>query len=87
MSGTTLTSVDRPGLVARLLLALVSLYRASAVLRRPRCGYHPTCSAYAVEALELHGAARGSWLAIRRISRCHPWRDAGVDPVPMPRQP
>ena len=46
------------------------------------CRYHPTCSAYALEALEKHGALKGTWLAARRISRCHPWGDSGVDNVP-----
>ena len=46
------------------------------------CRFHPTCSAYALEALEKHGALRGSWLAARRILRCHPWGGSGVDEVP-----
>jgi hypothetical protein len=46
------------------------------------CRYHPTCSAYALHALERHGALRGSWLAARRILRCHPWGGSGVDEVP-----
>ena len=46
------------------------------------CRYWPTCSAYALEALEMHGALRGSWLAVRRVGRCHPWAGSGVDPVP-----
>ncbi len=50
------------------------------------CRYHPTCSAYALEALEKHGALRGSWLALRRIMRCHPWGGSGVDEVPDPPQ-
>lgn len=46
------------------------------------CRYTPTCSAYAMEALETHGAFKGAWLAARRIGRCHPWGGMGVDDVP-----
>ena len=46
------------------------------------CRYEPTCSAYAVEALQQHGPLLGSWLAVKRISRCHPWGGHGFDPVP-----
>ena len=46
------------------------------------CRYHPTCSAYALEALRKHGGIKGSWLAIRRIARCHPWGGSGIDEVP-----
>ena len=46
------------------------------------CRFHPTCSAYALEALAQHGGIRGSWLTVRRIARCHPWGGSGIDNVP-----
>ena len=46
------------------------------------CRYHPTCSAYAMEALKKHGGLKGGWLAARRIGRCHPWGGSGIDDVP-----
>ena len=51
----------------------------------PSCRYTPTCSEYALDALKLHGPFRGSWLAIRRLGRCHPWGGHGHDPVPPAR--
>jgi putative membrane protein insertion efficiency factor len=50
------------------------------------CRYEPSCSAYAIEAIEVHGPARGAWLAARRICRCHPWGGMGHDPVPGARR-
>ncbi|PJE31754.1 hypothetical protein SAMN06297129_1777 [Pseudooceanicola antarcticus] len=49
------------------------------------CRYDPTCSAYILEALEKHGALRGFWLSVKRVSRCHPWGGMGVDDVPEPK--
>ncbi|HEY8770863.1 MAG TPA: membrane protein insertion efficiency factor YidD [Thermoleophilaceae bacterium] len=57
-------------------------WRAVSTRLPPRCRFYPSCSAYAVEALAEHGAARGAWLATRRVSRCHPWHAGGLDPVP-----
>ena len=70
-------------MIARLLIALVRLYQLLlSPLLAPSCRYLPTCSSYAIEALRLHGAAKGSWLALRRVLRCHPWGGQGLDPVP-----
>lgn len=69
---------------ARLLVAPIRAYQHAREGRPSPCRYQPSCSAYAVEALEVHGAVRGSWLAIRRLSRCHPFGGHGYDPVPLP---
>jgi putative membrane protein insertion efficiency factor len=67
----------------RVLTALIRAYR---FLLSPwwgrHCRFTPTCSEYALEAIERHGSLRGSWLAARRIARCHPWQPGGFDPVP-----
>ena len=67
----------------RVLIALVSFYRKHiSPAFPPSCRYIPTCSEYALEALEKHGAGKGVWLAVRRFLRCHPFRKGGYDPVP-----
>jgi putative membrane protein insertion efficiency factor len=75
----------RPGPVARLLVLPIRAYqRWISPAMGQHCRFAPSCSSYAVEALQLHGALRGSWLALRRLSRCHPWNPGGHDPVPLP---
>lgn len=51
-------------------------------LKPPTCRFYPTCSQYALESLEIHGAWKGSWLAVKRICKCHPFHPGGIDPVP-----
>ena len=69
--------------MTRVLIALVSIYRKHiSPMSSPKCRYFPTCSAYALEALEKYGALKGGWLALRRLLRCHPFHEGGFDPVP-----
>jgi putative membrane protein insertion efficiency factor len=69
--------------VRQLFILIVRGYQVTlSPLLPPSCRYYPSCSAYAVEALERHGAWRGGWLALRRIGRCNPFRPGGYDPVP-----
>lgn len=92
-SGTTGPGTTRPGttgrrsgrlsLAASLLRGAVQAYRYSfAALLGGQCRFHPSCSEYAMAAIEAHGALRGAWLAVRRIGRCHPFSAGGFDPVP-----
>ena len=72
---------------ARALLAPIRFYQRFISPALPAsCRYYPTCSSYAVGALQTHGALRGSWLAVRRLGRCHPWHEGGYDPVPPARE-
>ncbi len=71
---------------ARVLRAGVRAYQRLASGRPSPCRYTPSCSTYAVEALEAHGAIRGGWYATRRLCRCHPWGNHGYDPVPPVRE-
>ncbi|MFF4771742.1 membrane protein insertion efficiency factor YidD [Microtetraspora fusca] len=84
--GRAVADDARPTLAARVLLVPIRFYRAfiSPALG-PRCRFEPSCSAYGMEAIAVHGAVRGSWLTIRRIGRCHPFHPGGYDPVPPPR--
>ena len=77
-----MTAGRRPP-VRRAVLAAIRFYsRAISPALPPRCRFYPTCSAYAAEAVELHGAGRGTWLALRRLVKCAPWHPGGVDLVP-----
>lgn len=72
--------------LAGVLLAVIGFYRRFiSPLKGPTCRFYPSCSAYAVEAIRMHGPGRGVWLAGRRVARCHPFHPGGVDPVPPKR--
>jgi putative membrane protein insertion efficiency factor len=67
----------------KLVILPIKFYRyAISPMMASHCRFYPSCSCYAIEAIELHGAMRGGWLAMRRLGRCHPWNEGGFDPVP-----
>lgn len=67
----------------QICIALICFYRKFiSPLLGPRCRYWPSCSKYALEAIQKHGTAKGIWLGLKRLSRCHPWHKGGYDPVP-----
>jgi hypothetical protein len=73
--------------IRKLALAPIRFYRlAISPLMASRCRFYPTCSAYALEAIERHGIARGGWLTVCRLGRCHPLHAGGYDPVPGEKQ-
>lgn len=70
--------------LAHLFVGTITVYRRFlSPLLPSRCRYQPSCSAYALEAIRVHGAARGAWLALRRVARCNPWSAGGIDEVPV----
>jgi putative membrane protein insertion efficiency factor len=72
------------GLARQLVVAPIRFYRRviSPLKPAPSCRFHPTCSAYAQDAILSHGVLRGGWLSVRRVAKCHPWHPGGLDPVP-----
>jgi len=75
--------VAGPTVAARIILILIRAWQVGvSPWLGPACRYEPTCSVYAEQAVRKHGAARGSWLGLRRLLRCHPWGGSGYDPVP-----
>ena len=78
-----MAEVAKPSLLAAVLIGLLMIYRRLiSPLLGQNCRFHPTCSRYAVDAIRAYGALGGGWMAVRRVSRCHPYHQGGLDPVP-----
>ena len=76
-------SEAKSGVPARILMGSIRAYqKVLSPALGGNCRYHPSCSHYGYEAIQIHGAGRGSWMAVKRISRCHPFHQGGFDPVP-----
>lgn len=70
-------------LPGQIMILLIRAYQlVVSPMLGPHCRFAPTCSSYAIEAIQLHGVIKGFWLALRRVTRCHPWHPGGYDPVP-----
>jgi len=69
-------------MLKRIAIFLIRCYQKFSFLKGPSCRFYPSCSYYSLEAIEKYGLARGSWLTVKRISRCHPFNKGGYDPVP-----
>lgn len=73
------------GNMGKVLTALLRAYQwLLSPLLGNHCRFYPSCSHYAIEAIERHGVVAGAWLALKRVLRCHPWHPGGIDPVPEP---
>ena len=78
-----MAEVGKPSLFAGILIAFLVIYRRLlSPLLGANCRFYPTCSQYALGAIRAHGGLRGGWMAVRRVSRCHPFHEGGLDPVP-----
>lgn len=79
------SSIQRSSLAARAMMASITGYQRflSPLKAQPTCRFYPSCSQYALEAVREHGAVVGAWLAVKRISKCHPLHPGGLDPVPV----
>lgn len=74
-------------LIKQLFILPIRFYQLTiSPLLPPSCRHYPTCSNYSIEAIKVHGIFKGTWLAIKRLSKCHPWGTSGYDPVPPPKE-